>query len=118
MTIKWTSEIEARFTELRLKKLNGNLTTKEENELSEIREVISVVEDEITESVLKKLESDQALISEVLKTSQREKESLVKLRNQQALLIADTKRWIQEFEERYFLIQDSFSRLTKKVVGV
>jgi len=118
MAKKWTFEIEERFTELRLKKLNGKLTVKEESELSKIRNTISTVEDETAESALKKLESNQVIIDEALKISKQKKEDLVKLRNQQALLIADTKRWIEEFDERYFLIQDSFSRLAKQSIGV
>lgn len=94
MAKKWTFEIEERFTELRLKKLNGKLTVKEESELSKIRNTISIVEDETAESALKKLESNQVIIDEALKISKQKKEDLVKLRNQQALLITDTKRWI------------------------
>ena len=89
--IKWTPEIEECFTELRLQKLGGHLTVAEEGELSEIWEAVGVVETEIVAPALQKLESEQVALEEILKTSQREKDDLVQLLNQQALLIADIK---------------------------
>jgi predicted nuclease with TOPRIM domain len=58
------------------------------------------------------LESEQAAMQETLENLQVENTELVQLLNLQALLIADTKRWLEEFEQRYSLIQTSFIRLT------
>lgn len=114
MTDKWTSEIEQRFTELRLRKLSGNLTKVEQKELAKIRAMVEVVESKATSSVLAKLESERIALQENLGDIQAENNELVQLFNQQALLIADTKRWIREFEQRYSTIRTSYTRLTAK----
>ncbi len=114
MTNKWTPQIEQRFTELRLLKLSGNITEAELTELAQIQAMVEVIEAETIEPVLKKLESEQAALQKTLGNHQLENNELVQLLNQQALLIADTKRWLKEFEQRYSVIQNSFTRLTKQ----
>lgn len=111
MTDKWTPEIEQRYTELRLRKLSGNLTEVEQKELSEIRAMVEVVESDVTISALHRLESKQAALQKILENHQVENNELVQLLNQQALLIADTKRWLREFEQRYSAVQNAFSQL-------
>jgi hypothetical protein len=113
MTISFPPEIEQRFTELRLRRLSGNLTEAEQIELVEIQAMVEVVESEITTKALKKLETEQIALQDVLEKHQTENKELVQLLNQQALLIADTKRWLAEFEQRYAVIQNSFTQLTE-----
>lgn len=114
MTNKWTPEIEQRFTELRLRQLSGNLTEAELKELTQIQALVEDVEAETTELALKKLESEQAVLQKALADHQVENNELVQLFNQQALLIADTQRWLKDFEQRYSVIENSFTRLTKQ----
>ncbi len=113
MTVKWTPEIEQRFTELRLRRLTGSLTEVEQRELTEIQATVEVVESETTTLALKKLETEQIALQNVLENKHSENMELVQLLNQQALLIADTKRWLAEFEQRYVVIQNAFTRLTE-----
>jgi hypothetical protein len=113
MTIKWTPKIEERFTELRLRRLSGSLTNAEQKELAEIQSTVKVVESETTRFALKKLETEQIALQKVLGETKLENKELIKLFNQQALLIADAKRWLAEFEQRYVVIQNSFTRLTE-----
>ncbi|MFO7538177.1 MAG: hypothetical protein R6X32_08955 [Chloroflexota bacterium] len=117
MMAKWTPETEQRYTELRLRQLSGNLTPAEEKELSKIRAMVAVVEAEITTPALQKLESEQAALQNRLDSLQAENSELVQLLDQQALLIADTKRWLREFEQRYTAIQNRLTRLTKQSVA-
>jgi chromosome segregation ATPase len=117
MMAKWTPEIEQRYTELRLRQLSGSLTSAEVKELSEIRAMVAVVEAEIAEPALQKLEIQQAALQDRLAHLQAENSELVQLLNQQALLIADTKRWLREFEQRYTAIQNNLTRLTKQFVA-
>lgn len=112
MTNKWTPEIEQRFTELRLCKLSGNLTEVEQKELAEIRAMVGAVETETAAPVLQKLESEQVALQKVLENHQVENNKLVQLLNEQSLLIADTKRWLKEFEQRYTAVQNAYSQLT------
>ena len=112
MTDKWTPEIEQRFTELRLRKLSGNLTEVEQKELSKIRAMVEIIESETTVPALQRLESEQVALQKVLENHQAENNKLVQLLNQQALLIADTKRWLREFEQRYSAVQNAYSQLT------
>lgn len=114
MTNKWTPEIEQRFTELRLRQLSANLTEAELTELTQIQALVERVEAKTTGLALKKLESEQAALQKALADYQIENNELVQLFNQQALLIADTQRWLKEFEQRYSVIENSFSRLTKQ----
>ncbi len=118
MKVTWTPEIEQRFTELRLRQLSGNLTEAEQKELAEIRALVEVAESQATAAALKRLESEQAVLQNVLENLQTENKELVQLLNQQALLIADTKRWLSEFDQRYSLIQNAFVRLTEQPITV
>lgn len=111
MTVKWTPEVEQRFTELRLRKLSGSLTEPEEHELAKLRLLVTAVESEIAENGLQRLESEQIALQKILDMQQAENRELMQLFNQQALLIADTKRWLKEFEKRYTSIQNSFAHL-------
>jgi len=90
MTMKWTPEIEQRFTELRLCKLSGSLTEAEQRELAEIQAMVEVVESDTTAFALKRLEPEQIALQDALETLQTENKDLVQLLNQQALLIADS----------------------------
>ncbi len=111
MTKKWTPEIEQRFTELRLHKLMGNnLTETEQKELADMTAMVERVESDTT--ALKRLETEQITLDSVLEKAQIENKALVQLLNQQALLIADSKQWLAEFEQRYAIIQNAFTRLT------
>lgn len=98
MRDKWTSEIEKRFTDLRLRKLSGNLTKTEQKELNKIHAMVEVVESETTAPALARLESEQVALQKDLGSLQVENDELVQLFNQQALLISDTKQWIRDFE--------------------
>lgn len=109
---KWTSEIEERFTELRLRKLSGHLSAEEQQELDEIRALVNVVESETFTPALQKLESERATLQGILSNHQKENSELMQLLNQQSMLIADTKHWLKEFEQRYSAVQSAFSRLT------
>jgi hypothetical protein len=113
MTKKWTDEIEQRFTELRLRKLtDDSLTEAEQKELAELIAMVEIVEFDTTATALKKLETEQIALQSVLGKYKNENKELIELFNQQALLIVDSKRWLAEFEQRYAIIQNSFTRLT------
>lgn len=62
MTKKWTPEIEHRFTELRLRKLSGNLTAAEQKELDDIQTMIETVESKIAAPGLQRLEKEQLVL--------------------------------------------------------
>ncbi|MEN8220889.1 MAG: hypothetical protein ABFS56_31945 [Pseudomonadota bacterium] len=70
MTVKWTSEIEQRFTELRLRRLSGSLTETEQRELAEIQATVEVVESETTTFALKRLETEQIARQDILEKLQ------------------------------------------------
>ena len=112
MTAKWTLETEQRFTELRLRQLSGILTEAEQQELTAIQAKVEEIEAATVAPALKRLESEQHVLQKNLENLQTDNTELVQLLNLQALLIADTKRWLEEFEQRYALIQTSFTRLT------
>jgi len=115
----WTPEIEQHFTELRLRKLTGDsLTQAEQKELAELIAMIEVVESDTTATALKKLESDQMALQGNFEKFQIENKELTELFNQQALLIADSKRWLAEFEQRYAIIQNSLTRLTTHSLAI
>lgn len=114
MAEKWTPEIERRFTELRLRKLSDNLTAVEQKELDDIQTMVETVESEVTAPGLKRLETEQLALQKTIDNLQSENKELAQLFNQQALLIADTKQWLAEFERRYATIQNSLTRLTKQ----
>ncbi|MEN8220874.1 MAG: hypothetical protein ABFS56_31870 [Pseudomonadota bacterium] len=70
MTVKWTSEIEQRFTELRLRRLSGSFTETEQRELADIQATVEVVESETTTFALKRLETEQIARQDILEKLQ------------------------------------------------
>ncbi|TGO02366.1 hypothetical protein PN36_26200 [Candidatus Thiomargarita nelsonii] len=97
MTVKWTPEIEQRFTELRLCKLSGSLTEDEQRELAEIQATVEIVESDTTAFALKRLETEQIALQDILEKRQTENKEFLQLLNQQALLIADTKQMLSVY---------------------
>ncbi|MDA0244996.1 MAG: hypothetical protein OT477_16385 [Chloroflexi bacterium] len=98
MTLEWTSEIEERFTELRLREMGGQLTAVEQ---AELYAQLATVAEESTAPWLSRVEKEQADLENMLSSEQTRNRELMALFNQQALLIADSKRWLAEFEQRY-----------------
>ena len=113
----WTPEIEERYTELRLRKLTGGLSEIELSELTQIQAMVDAAEAGIIDAGLAQLERKQMTLQQTVDQLQTENHELVELLTQQALLIADSKRWLTEFERRYDVIQTAFTRLTKHPVA-
>ena len=113
MIPEWTSEIEERFTELRLREMGGQLTAVEQMELDELYAQLATVAEESTAPWLSRVEQEQADLESLLASEQTRNRELMALFNQQALLIADSKRWLAEFEQRYAAVHTGFTELAK-----
>lgn len=111
--MKWTSEEEQRFTELKLRELDNLLSDEERKELKHLRAAVNAVEDELLNPVLDKLEQENTNLQSLLNNLTDENQELLELSQRQTHLIDDTKKWIAEFENRYAIIQNDFVRLTQ-----
>lgn len=109
----WTSEIEQRFTELRLRELNDVLTDVEKLELDHLFQKLRILEEQQAFPVVQKMDALLSDLSSNLKTVHTENLRLIELTSRQALLVADAKRWLGEFERRYAFIETEFQKLTE-----
>ena len=114
--MKWTKELEERFTELRQRELGGMLNEAEEFELIELMAMLETGEATQFVNVIAHLNAEQAMLRARLQTSQTDNENLAKVLNQQEQLVADARKWLVEFEKRHTMIQQSYTRLTGEVL--
>lgn len=111
--MKWTTEEEQRFTELKLRQLDNLLSSEEEKELAQLRAYVGELEDHLLNPALNNLEQENATLQSLLTSLREENQELLALSERQTRLIEDTKKWIVEFENRYALLQNDFVRLTE-----
>ena len=110
--LEWTKDLEERFTELRQRELSGTLNAIEEIELTNL--IYSIEGDESVQltKVIIGMSSEQTAMRLRLQSLQVDNENLAKVLNQQELLVSDARKWLEEFEKRHHIIQQSYMRLT------
>jgi len=116
--MNWTDEQQTLFDELRAHELAGTLTTDDQARLAELTQILEAEEARYLAPVAARMRTEQAALREQLETLQIENEALAHLFNQQEQLVADARRWLSQFERRHSQIQQTFTRLTGKVLTV
>lgn len=92
--MNWTPEQQQRFTELRLRALDGLLSADEQEELAQLRAAIAMVEEVTMAPALQKLEQENVQLQTILTELTQANEQLHALSQRQKRLIRDTKQWI------------------------
>lgn len=100
------------FNQLRLKKMDGRLSSEEQVELDRMMQArldeAAVLDAEVIGRLHEKEEAQKAQ----LQAYQAESEQLAALSHLQTQLIADARRWVAEFDRRHEQIQQTYSALT------
>lgn len=110
--MNWNAEMQSRFDQLRASELAGTLTAEEEAELTKLIESLEAEEARQLAPVLTRRSAEQTALREKLLALQADNEDLAKLLHQQEQLVADTRRWLTQFEQRHLLIQQTYTRIT------
>jgi hypothetical protein len=110
--MNWNAQMQARFDQLRASELAGALTAEEEAELAKLVAMLESEEAQRLAPTFARVRTEQAVLQEKLKTLQTGNEELAKLLHQQEQLVADAQRWLAQFEQRHFLIQQAYTKIT------
>lgn len=116
--MNWDAKIEARLGELRLRELAGELSEDEHAELATLLSVIEADEIKLLEQTIIKMSAEQEALRKKLRKLQNDNIDLATLLAQQEQLIADTRKWLAEFESRHLLIRQSYKQLTGNSVAL
>ena len=92
--MNWITEQQQRFTELRLRALDGLLSADEQEELAQLRAAIAMVEEVTMAPALQKLEQENVQLQTILTELTQENEQLHALSQRHKRLIRDTKQCI------------------------
>jgi hypothetical protein len=110
--MNWNAEMQARLDQLRASELAGALAAEEEAELTKLIEMLEAEEAQRLAPAFIRLHAEQATLREKLRALQTGNEELAKLLHQQEQLVADAHRWLAQFEQRHFLIQQAYTKIT------
>jgi hypothetical protein len=110
--MNWNDKTQARFDELRQRELAGSLTAAEQTELAELTDWLTKTADAALETAVARLEQEQSILQERLQRRQDENEELARLLRQQEQLVAESRRWLADFEKRHRQISQAYTRLT------
>lgn len=116
--MNWTAEQQALFDGLRARELAGTLTSEEQARLDELTAMLEAEEARYLAPVVAQMRVNQAALRERLEVLQTENEALARLANQQEQLVADSRQWLVQFEQRHLQIQQAYTRLTGDVLAV
>ena len=94
--MKWTIEEEERFTKLKLRELDNQLSISEKDELEQLRTVVRDAEDTILTPTLDKLQQENANLQSLLIELTDENKELIALSKRQNRLIKKAKNWIAD----------------------
>ncbi len=109
---EWTDKKAERFTELRVAKMHGELTDSEKIELDVLYKELEALDEAFYAPMLARMEADSAKLQAEIVALEHENAEMVALYNQQSLLINEAKAWLEQFERRYAVIQESYQKLT------
>jgi predicted nuclease with TOPRIM domain len=110
--MNWTNEQQARFDDLRQRDLAGALSSSEEAELDELTAWLTAVADTALSPAVAQMIETQTTLRQQLQRQQEKNEALAGLLHQQEQLVAETRRWLADFDKRQSQISQTYSRLT------
>ncbi len=103
---------QARFNQLRLKQFDGLLTEDEQLELEQMMQT------RLDEAMLGRIRQEEDAQQKRLQAQHTESEQLATLLHQQAQLLADARRWLEEFDRRNQHIQQTYTAITGEPLPV
>ncbi|AGP33217.1 hypothetical protein SCE1572_01085 [Sorangium cellulosum So0157-2] len=109
--MSWTKDDQSRLDRLRDKELSGTLTEPEQAELAALMARIEAEEAALLAPEMARLRAEAGDVAAELARVESENEQLAQLMAQQQALVADTRRFLEEFDRRRASILDGFARI-------
>jgi hypothetical protein len=109
--MSWTKDDQTRLDRLRDQELAGTLTAPEEAELAALMARVEAEEAGVLAPGLARLRADIADAAGELDRTERENEELARLMAQQQALVADARRFLEDFDRRRASILDGLARI-------
>ncbi|MGK3967792.1 hypothetical protein WMF38_26925 [Sorangium sp. So ce118] len=109
--MSWTKDDQSKLDLLRGKELSGTLTEPEQAELAALMARIEAEEAALLAPEMARLRAEAGDVAAELARVESENEQLAQLMAQQQALVADTRRFLEEFDRRRASILDGFARI-------
>lgn len=108
---QWTNEDTKRFAELRLKALDEPLAVQEHKEMTQLATRLDAAEATQLASGMDRLEQEHERVRQAVTSTEQTSQQLIQLLRQQAQLVIDAQRWIDEFEQRERSLHQQVAKL-------
>ncbi|XYH99781.1 hypothetical protein ACMHYB_08460 [Sorangium sp. So ce1128] len=109
--MSWTKDDQSKLDRLRGQELSGTLTEPEQAELAALMARIEAEEAALLAPEMARLRAEAGDVAAELARVESENEQLAQLMAQQQALVADTRRFLEEFDRRRASILDGFARI-------
>lgn len=109
--MSWTEEDQSKLDRLRGKELAGTLTEPEQAELAALMARVEADEAAVLAPEMARLRAEARELAAELASVQGENEQLAHLMAQQQALVADARRFLEEFDRRRASILDGLVRI-------
>ncbi len=110
-TMSWTKDDQTRLNRLRDQELAGTLTAAEQAELGALMARVEAEEAVALAPEVARLRAEVASVTDQLDRTEHENEDLARLWAQQQALVADARRFLEEFDRRRASILDGLARI-------
>ncbi|XYH95535.1 hypothetical protein ACMHYB_48300 [Sorangium sp. So ce1128] len=109
--MSWTRDDQSKLDRLRGKELAGTLTEPEQAELAALMARVEAEEAALLAPEMARLRTETGDLAAELARVEGENEQLAQLMAQQHALVADTRRFLEEFDRRRASILDGLARV-------
>jgi hypothetical protein len=111
--MSWTKEDQSKLDHLRGKELAGTLAEPEQEELAALMARVEAEEAAVLAPAMARLRAEAGDLTAELGRVEGENEQMAQLMAQQQALVADTRRFLEEFDRRRASILDGLARIAR-----
>jgi hypothetical protein len=111
--MSWTKDDQSKLDRLRGKEPSGTLTEPEQAELAALTARVEAEEAVVLAPEVARLRAEAGDLAAELGRVEGENEQLAQLMAQQQALVADTRRFLEEFDRRRASILDGLARVAR-----
>lgn len=111
--MSWTKEDQSKLDHLRSKELAGTLAEPEQAELAALMARVEAEEAAVLAPEMARLRAEVGDLAAELGRAESENEQLAQIMAQQQALVADTRRFLEEFDRRRASILDGLTRIVR-----
>ena len=108
---EWTDQDTKRFAQLRLKALDEPLDVPEREEMAQLAARLDAAEAAQLAPGMSRLQREHQRVRQGVASAEQSSQQLIQLLRQQAQLVTDAQRWIDEFEQRERSLHQQVAKL-------